>query len=145
MQATRFPPDGARGVGPGRAAGYGYRLFDYLAAANQSLLLAIQVETAEGLANIDEIAAVDGIDLIFIGPGDLSVSIGAMGPDNRARLDAAILSIAGRRVGIFRPSTDDIGTWRAAGITFFLVASDTMFLGASLAAAMDAARDAASA
>jgi len=77
VQATRYPPVGARGVGPGRAAAYGYRIPDYLASANENLLLAIQVETAEGLANIDAIAAVDGVDVIFIGPGDLSVSIDA--------------------------------------------------------------------
>ncbi|GES47776.1 4-hydroxy-2-oxovalerate aldolase [Rhizobium sp. NBRC 114257] len=146
VKATRYPPLGARGVGPGRAAAYGYRIPDYLAKANEELLLAIQVETAEGLANIAEIVAVDGVDLIFIGPGDLSVSIDAMGPTGKDRLDAAIRTItettlaAGRAVGIFRPSPDDIGAWFEAGISFFILASDTMFLGASLAAAVDAAK-----
>jgi 4-hydroxy-2-oxoheptanedioate aldolase len=146
VQATRYPPVGARGVGPGRAAAYGYRIPDYLAAANKSLLLAIQVETAEGLANIDAIAAVDGVDVIFIGPGDLSVSIDAMGPAGAKKLNAAIETIAkaatraGRTVGIFRPSPDDIGTWAQSGIRFFILASDTMFLGASVAAAMEAAK-----
>jgi 4-hydroxy-2-oxoheptanedioate aldolase len=146
VQATRYPPVGARGVGPGRAAAYGYRIPDYLAAANESLLLAIQVETAEGLANIDAIAAVDGVDVIFIGPGDLSVSIDAMGPAGAKKLNAAIETIAkaatraGRTVGIFRPSPDDVGTWAPSGIRFFILASDTMFLGASVAAAMEAAK-----
>ncbi len=146
VKATRYPPLGTRGVGPGRAAAYGYRIPDYLAKANDELLLAIQVETAEGLANVAEIAAVDGIDLIFVGPGDLSVSIDAMGPAGADRLDAAIRSItqtalsACRAVGIFRPSSDDIGAWSEAGISFFMLASDTMFLGASLAAGVDAAR-----
>lgn len=146
VQATRYPPAGARGVGPGRAAAYGYRIPDYLSEANDSLLLAIQVETAEGLANIGEIAAVEGVDLIFIGPGDLSVSIGAMGPAHAERLDAAIGTIAatalgaGRKVGIFRPSADDVGKWIKSGISFFIIASDTMFLGASLATGVEAAR-----
>jgi len=140
VKATRYPPLGARGVGPGRAAAYGYRIPDYLAKANSELVLAIQVETAEGLANIADIAAVDGVDLIFIGPGDLSVSIDAMGPAGKDKLDTAIRTIAetaltaGRAVGIFRPSPDDVGTWSGAGISFFLLASDTMFLGAGLAA-----------
>ena len=105
-----------------------------------------QVETAEGLTNIAEIAAVDGVDLIFIGPGDLSVSIDAMGPTGKDRLDTAIKSItraalsAGRAVGIFRPSADDVGAWSEDGISFFMLASDTMFLGASLAAGVNAAR-----
>ncbi|MDE1995987.1 MAG: 4-hydroxy-2-oxovalerate aldolase, partial [Rhizobiaceae bacterium] len=129
--ATRYPPVGERGVGPGRAASYGYRIPDYLAKANAELVLAVQVETAEGLANIAEIAAVEGVDVIFIGPGDLSVSIDAMGPAGKDRLNAAIEIItkaalaAGRAVGIFRPSPDDVGTWSAAGISFYLLASDT--------------------
>lgn len=147
VQATRYPPLGARGVGPGRAAGYGYRIPDYLASANDSLLLAIQVETAEGLGNIDAIAAVDGVDLIFIGPGDLSVSIDAMGPAKAERLNAAIETIASasrktnRRAGIFRPSPDDIDRWAKSGITLFILASDTMFLGAGVAAGVQAARN----
>ncbi|MFB2562620.1 HpcH/HpaI aldolase/citrate lyase family protein [Rhizobium sp. IMFF44] len=146
VKATRYPPLGARGVGPGRAAAYGYRIPDYLAKANEELVLAIQVETAEGLANIAEIAAVDGVDLIFIGPGDLSVSIDAIAPAGKDKLDAAIRTITqaalstGRAVGIFRPSADDVGTWSEAGISFFILASDTMFLGTSLAAGIDAAK-----
>lgn len=147
VQATRYPPLGARGVGPGRAAGYGYRIPDYLADANDRLMLAIQVETAEGLANISAIAEVEGVDVIFIGPGDLSVSIGAMGPDGASRLNAAIMTIAdaagkaGKTVGIFRPTPDDVGHWASAGIRFFLLASDAMFLGGAVAAGIAAARE----
>ncbi|MGV8937740.1 MAG: HpcH/HpaI aldolase family protein [Allorhizobium sp.] len=148
VMATRYPPAGERGVGPGRASAYGYRIPDYLKAANDSLVLAIQVETADGLANIDEIVKVEGVDVIFIGPGDLSVSINAMGPAGAEKLNAAIETIAkaaraaGKAVGIFRPSADDVGKWSAAGISFYMLASDTMFLGASLAAGAAAARDA---
>ncbi len=53
VKATRYPPLGERGVGPGRAAGYGYRIPEYLAAANAEIVVAVQVETAEGLANVD--------------------------------------------------------------------------------------------
>ncbi len=96
VMATRYPPVGERGVGPGRASAYGYRIPDYLKAANESLVLAIQVETAEGLANIDEIVKVEGVDVIFIGPGDLSVSINAMGPAGADKLNAAIEKITAR-------------------------------------------------
>ena len=74
VKASRYPPQGERGVGPGRAASYGYRIFDYLGRANAEILVAVQVETAEGFANAAEIAATDGVDLVFVGPGDLSVS-----------------------------------------------------------------------
>jgi 4-hydroxy-2-oxoheptanedioate aldolase len=147
VQATRYPPIGIRGVGPGRAAAYGYRIPDYLGKANDSLLLALQVETAEGLANIEDIASVEGVDLIFIGPGDLSVSIDAMGPANAEKLNVAIETIAstarkaGKSVGIFRPSPDDVGKWIKSGISYYILASDTMFLGASLAAGVATARE----
>jgi 4-hydroxy-2-oxoheptanedioate aldolase len=150
VMATRYPPQGQRGVGPGRAAAYGYRIPDYLSKANENLVLAIQIETAEGLANIAEIVAVEGIDVIFIGPGDLSVSIDAMGASGKNRLNAAIETItrhsldAGKTVGIFRPSTEDIADWSAAGISFFLLASDTMFLGAAASSQTAQARKLAS-
>ncbi len=146
VAATRYPPVGSRGVGPGRAAAYGYRIPDYLETANRTLLLAIQVETAAGLANIAEIAAVEGVDVIFIGPGDLSVSIGALGAEGRERLQAAIVTIAsaatgaGRIAGIFRPTPDDIALWQGKGVSFFILASDTMFLGAGIAAGLESAR-----
>ena len=145
VKATRYPPVGERGVGPGRAAGYGYRIPDYLAVANAEIVLAVQVETAEGLANSDAIAAVDGIDVVFVGPGDLSVSLGAMGPAGADRLGKAIetiLAAARKRkkvAGIFCARPDDVGRWAARGASFFILASDAMFLGAG---AREAATDA---
>lgn len=149
VKASRYPPQGERGVGPGRAAGYGYRILDYLKRANAETLVAVQVETAEGLANAAEIAAVDGVDLVFVGPGDLSVSIGALGPEGAGRLDAAIRAIleaarnAGKAAGIFCARPDDAGRWAAAGASFFILASDTMALGAAVADGVAAARKAA--
>ncbi|WP_102224976.1 HpcH/HpaI aldolase family protein [Acidimangrovimonas sediminis] len=138
VAAVRYPPLGARGAGPGRAAGYGYDIAAYLARANDEILLAVQVETAEGLANIDAIAAVEGIDVVFIGPGDLSVSLGAFGPEGKATLDAAIARIlqgcraAGRAAGLFYPDASRLAEARALGVSFLIVGSDAMFLGAAL-------------
>lgn len=146
VDATRFPPVGRRGVGPGRAAGYGYRIAETLKSANDAIVLAIQIETAEGLAAIEEIAAVEGIDVIFIGPGDLSVTIDAMGPENADRLDAAIRRIAeaaraaGKAVGLFRPDGSDVAAWERVGISFYIIGSDAMMLSAGLAAGLKQAR-----
>ncbi len=146
VMATRYPPVGERGVGPGRAAATAIASPTISPRRTTRSLLAIQVETAEGLANVAEIAAVDGVDVMFIGPGDLSVSIEAFGPDGKATLDKAIGDItragleAGRTVGLFRASTADIADWSATGISFFILASDTMFLGAAVAAEMAQAR-----
>ena len=146
VKASRYPPLGERGVGPGRAAGYGYRIPEYLAAANERIVVAVQVETAEGLANIEAIAAVDGVDVVFVGPGDLSVSIDAIGPAGADKLSQAIGTIIrvtvahGRTAGIFCASPQNVALWAALGASFFVLASDTMFLGAGTAANCTAAR-----
>ena len=94
-------------------------------------------ETAEGLANADAIAATEGIDLVFVGPGDLSVSIGALGADGAARLGEAIetmIAAASRRrqaAGIFCATPEDVGRWLGSGISLFILSSDAMFLGAA--------------
>ncbi|TPK65179.1 HpcH/HpaI aldolase/citrate lyase family protein [Mesorhizobium sp. B2-4-15] len=146
VKASRYPPLGERGVGPGRAAGYGYRIPEYLAGANERIVVAVQVETSEGLASIEAIAAIDGVDMIFVGPGDLSVSIDAVGPKGADKLNEAIGTIIGatiahgRTAGIFCASPQSIGRWAAIGASFFVLASDTMFLGAGAAANCAAAR-----
>lgn len=146
VRATRYPPDGERGAGPGRASHYGYDIAGYIAAANARILLAVQVETVRAVENIDAIAAVEGVDLVFIGPGDLAVSMQAFGPGGTERLEAAMMKTisacraAGKAVGLFRPSAADVPRWRAAGVSFFIVASDTMFLGAAAASLAAAVR-----
>ncbi|MBI4190479.1 MAG: HpcH/HpaI aldolase/citrate lyase family protein [Betaproteobacteria bacterium] len=76
---TRYPQDGVRGVaGATRAAGYG-RIKDYLKNAHQELCVLVQVETRKAMASIEAIAAVDGVDGVFIGPIDLSADMGYLG------------------------------------------------------------------
>ena len=130
VAATRYPPEGERGAGPGRASRYGTDIANYIASANARIVLAVQVETATAVENIEEIARVEGVDVVFIGPGDLAVSLGAFGPAGHE-----VLMVAGRTVGIFRPTVDDLAAWRDRGCSFNIVASDTMFLGAALSAA----------
>lgn len=81
MAATRYPPLGERGVGASvaRAARWG-RIDNYMAQANESLCLLVQVESKTALDNLDAILDVEGIDGVFIGPADLSASLGY--PDN---------------------------------------------------------------
>lgn len=149
VSACRYPPLGRRGVGPGRAAGYGYRIPDYLAAANRSVLITIQVENVDGLENIEAIAAVEGIDAIFIGPGDLGVSLSTLPEEERPSLDAAIERIseacrsAGRVFGMFRPGVEHIETYLSRGMRFFILGSDAMVLTASVEMTMRAAKAAA--
>lgn len=141
VAAARYAPDGERGCGPGRAARYGQRLPEYVASANAAILVALQIETGEGVDNIDAILEVPGIDVIFIGPGDLALSLGAMGPQGRPRLDAAISRVIDAckardvQIGIFHMNMADIAPSIERGISFFAAGGDTLFLQQGLAAA----------
>lgn len=75
VQFARLPPVGIRGAGPGRASGYGYHFIDYENDANNSILI-IQIETQEAYNDLENILSVKGIDGYFIGPVDLSISLG---------------------------------------------------------------------
>ena len=74
VAACRYPPDGARSFGPARGKLYGGH--DYFDAANSEILVIPMIETAEALRNIDEILAVPGIDMIYVGPNDLALDLG---------------------------------------------------------------------
>lgn len=105
VDAARYPPDGSRGIGGARAARWG-RYPRYVHEANAQICLIVQVETVPALANIEAIAAVDGIDALFVGPADLAASMGHVGQPTHpdvlaAALDAfARIRAAGRAAGI---------------------------------------------
>lgn len=136
VQAARFPPIGARGAGPGRAAAYGGGIGGYVGAANNDLLIAVQIETKRALENAAEISSVEGIDLVFIGPGDLSVSLGAFDNSNDSadRLSRAITEIINtaidqsQNVGIFRPDTQDLTEWNEKGVSLFIVGAESALM-----------------
>jgi 4-hydroxy-2-oxoheptanedioate aldolase len=82
VMSVRYPPDGFRGfAGQARASRYG-RIKGYHAAANAEICLLLQVETKRGLDNLEAIASVEGVDGVFIGPGDLSAGLGYLGQPN---------------------------------------------------------------
>ncbi len=102
VRATRYPPQGVRGVGSGLARSSRWNAFpNYLHEANDGICLLVQVETASALAQLDEIAAVDGVDGVFIGPADLSASMGHLGnaghADVRQVIDGAIARVLAAR------------------------------------------------
>ena len=77
VSSSKYPPEGARGLGCMLAASrWGVTSPEYVAAANQEILVIVQVETAQSVENIDEIASTPGVDVIFVGPGDLSADLG---------------------------------------------------------------------
>ncbi|WP_316979549.1 HpcH/HpaI aldolase family protein [Shumkonia mesophila] len=128
VAATRYPPDGVRGVaGMSRATRYG-SVPDYFRVAAGELCVVVQIETAEAVGNLQAIADVDGVDCLFVGPNDLSASLGRAGqtdhPEVRAKLAEAVGMCAdlGKPCGILAANAAradeylDMGyNWVAAG------------------------------
>lgn len=75
VEAVRYPPDGARGIGSGRASRYGSNFQEYVENGDDEFLTIAQIESKRGVENVEEIASVDGIDALFLGPADLSGSL----------------------------------------------------------------------
>jgi 4-hydroxy-2-oxoheptanedioate aldolase len=106
VRAVRYPPHGIRGVGGSvRATGYG-RHADYYAAAAERVCLLLQIESAEGLRNLEEICGVDGVDGLFIGPVDLATDMGLLAQATHPKVVEAALDgvcrirAAGKGAGI---------------------------------------------
>lgn len=130
VAAMAYAPGGIRGFSVAqRANGYG-RIAGYHANARAQQFLALQIECETGVANAAEIATVPGVDALFVGPGDLSTNMGAMGNPNAAHVQAAISSVlaatkaAGKSAGILAPQKADAERYLAAGFTMVAVGSD---------------------
>ena len=130
VAAARYPLAGRRGVAGGtRASSYG-RVSDYLNRANNEICVIVQAETAEALENIEEIAAVDGVDGIFIGPSDLSASMGYLDQRNAEPVQKAIreaaqrISKAGKAPGILGTAEEDARRYCDYGYVFVAVGTD---------------------
>ena len=130
-QAMRYPPLGIRGAGVGvvRASGYN-TIPDYVTTANDEVCLLVQAETVTALDNLEAICAVEGVDGVFIGPGDLSVSMGLHGqiahPDVQARIEDGIRRIraAGKAPGILMADEKFARRYLEIGAQFVAVGSD---------------------
>lgn len=134
-RAMRYPPQGIRGVGSAIARSARWSRYpDYLQEANERVCLLVQVESLAGLQNIEAIAAVDGVDGIFIGPADLAASMGYIGqathPKVRATIDQAIGRIlqAGKAPGILCADVTLARHYLALGARFVAVGVDTTLL-----------------
>jgi 4-hydroxy-2-oxoheptanedioate aldolase len=131
---TRFPTGGLRGVaGSTRATRFG-RIKNYFARAHEETCLLLQVESKEALGNIEAIAAIEGVDGIFIGPADLHASLGYLGErahkDVMPVIDDAISRIvkSGKAAGILTDSDENAHRWLKLGATFVAVGADVGIL-----------------
>lgn len=130
VAATRYPPEGVRGITTsGRAARYG-RIKDYVKNANAEICVLVQAETREALDNLEAIANVDGVDGIFVGPADLSASFGQIGNPQHPEVQKAIEDVAkrlkkiGKPAGILTPVEEEARRYIEWGYTFVALGSD---------------------
>ena len=135
VRAMRYPPQGIRGVGSALARASRWNSIDgYLDQADAQMCLLVQIESLQGLANLDAIAAVEGVDGVFIGPADLSASMGHRGnpghPDVQAAIEDAIARIrqAGKAAGILSADEKLARRYIELGAGFVAVGVDTTVL-----------------
>ena len=130
-QATRYFPDGVRGAATLiRANGFSRNRDEYLAAANDNLLTVVQIETRQAVDNAAAIAAVDGVDVLFVGPFDLSIGLGIGGNFDHPRFTAALEQVvagaraAGKAAGILLQRPDQVAATVKRGFSFIAIGSD---------------------
>ncbi|MDB6089521.1 MAG: 2-dehydro-3-deoxyglucarate aldolase [Gammaproteobacteria bacterium] len=127
---TRYPPHGVRGVAAvHRGSRYG-RTSDYFKTANDEIAVIIQLETPEAIGQLAEIAAVPGVDALFVGPGDLSAALGRIGEVAHPQVQALIARAAqaartaGKPIGIVGANPEMVGRFLSYGYDWVAVASD---------------------
>ena len=138
VRAMRYPPNGIRGMASAmvRAARFG-NVENYPKQADAEMCLIVQVETVEGMANLDAIVAVDGVDGVLFGPADLAASLGLSGEPSHPEVVAAIVAGIGRvralgkAAGTLALTPESVTTYKAAGSTIIGAAVDLMLLNAA--------------
>ena len=133
VRAMRYPPEGVRGMAGARAARWGHYP-RYAKEANAQVCLLVQIETREGMANLEPIAATEGVDGVFIGPADLSAALGHVGdpmhPQVQSTIQGAIARIleSGKAAGILASDEALARSYLALGATFVAVGLDHQLL-----------------
>jgi len=136
VASLRYPPEGVRGTATlVRASRYGAGFDEYRAASRESILGVIQIESESALAHVEDIAALDGVDVLFVGPMDLSHSLGIFQQFDHPRYTGALeRTVAaanrhGRAAAVLCPP-EDLPRYRALGFRFLTCGSDAGFIGA---------------
>ncbi|MCC4289099.1 HpcH/HpaI aldolase family protein [Vreelandella aquamarina] len=148
VRAMRYPPLGVRGVGGGLARATRWdSIPDYLEKAHEELCLIVQVESRKGVENAAEIAAVEGVDAVFIGPADLSIGLGHPGNPGHPEVQESIQSViaatnsAGKACGILAPVEADAKRYLELGCSFIAVAIDISAMRQALKDTLSCYRD----
>jgi 2-dehydro-3-deoxyglucarate aldolase/4-hydroxy-2-oxoheptanedioate aldolase len=146
VASSRYPPQGTRGAGVARVHDYGMALAEVLAEANRRVSVILQIEHIDAVENLDDILAVPGVDCLFVGPLDLSGSLGVLGEMNHPTVEAAIQSVVARAavvgmpLGLFVPNGKAAHTAAARGFRFLAMSTDGIYLWTAARAALSEAR-----
>lgn len=148
VRAMRYAPDGVRGVaGATPATRYGAETQEYLRRANDDLLTVIQIETPEAVEAANAIAAIEGVDVLFVGPSDLSFSMGIHRqvdhPDFRSAIKRVVQACAehGKKAGILANSPEMVQQAIDDGFTFVAYGNDITLLAGGMRDCVRAVRD----
>lgn len=136
VRASKFAPMGSRGVCRNvRAARYSARdRFDYMGESNRDTLVVVQIESKEGVENLGGILSVPGLDVVFLGPYDLSQSLGVPGqvdhPKVRGMMEQAVAAcrLAGVAAGVYADSVEAVRHWVGMGVQYVAVGVDTALI-----------------
>ncbi|MGC9468977.1 MAG: HpcH/HpaI aldolase family protein [Anaerolineae bacterium] len=136
VEWAKYPPEGSRGVGVCRAHGYGATFQSYVDSANTEVLVVVQIEHIEAVRNIEEICAVPGVDVVFVGPYDLSGTMGLMGEVHHPDVEEAVSHVleVARASGvspgllIAEPQDGEVAGCIAEGFRFISIGLDTLML-----------------
>ncbi|OTP81676.1 2-dehydro-3-deoxyglucarate aldolase [Gilliamella apicola] len=140
---TRYPPEGLRGVSVAHRSNAFGTIPDYFTKINQNICVMVQIETQQSVDNVEAITAVNGIDGIFVGPSDLSASLGHFGNPKHPEVQTAIKHVfevakaQGKACGILAPIEADAHHYIEMGATFVAVGSDLSLLRNSTQALAD--------
>lgn len=130
VAATRYPPDGIRGVAVAHRANRYGRVADYFRRAPEELCVLAQIETRAALERLETIAAVDGVDGLFIGPSDLAAGLGHLGDNRHPEVQAVFAEAcrrcraAGKPIGILAPVEEDARRFLEMGFGLVALGSD---------------------
>ena len=137
VKLCKYPPEGNRSVGMSRAHKYGMKFQEYVDCANEKVALILQIEHIDAVQNIDSIISVPGVDAVFVGPYDLSGSMGKVGaitdPEVQQRIEIVktVCLNAGMPIGIFGIDTEAVKPYIEQKYSMITVGIDTLFLGKS--------------
>ena len=143
---AKYPPFGVRSVGLGRAQGYGLTFTDYIASANERVAVIVQIEHKDAVANVDHILGVQGIDAIFVGPYDLSGSMGLLGQVSHEKVLSAIEKVrtagaaAKMPFGIFCSTAEQASAAIKTGSRLVAIGTDLMHMANAARTALKAVR-----